>query len=886
MKLIRMSLLLCLAFVSTDSLLSQITEICNNAIDDDGDGLIDLNDDDCTCIVFSPSSLIPNPSFEDMTCCPTAEAQLTCAVDWIQASTPTTDYLHTCGITAHPFLNYQMPLPPPEGEGGIGFRDGKPGSTNFKEYTGACLTQAMSPGVSYMLDFFVGFHDEPGSMTFDMAVFATTDCDNIPFGGNDQNFGCPTNGPGWVQLGSMTFSGENEWVDAEFEFMADQAYTAIVLGPDCAINPNVNLDPYFFFDDLVLAESSSFGVPLMDVDGNLCEGTLTLTTSDDIAGDYQWYKDGVAIVGANNQSFLVPNTGDFEGVYEIVITNEDGCYNGEQYTVEAIEYFSTLDFTLCSGDTLEVGSMSLTETGTFDILLEAADGCDSTVTVFLTVLDGEPGGFTSINACEGEIVTIDDNQYSTSQIVEVSNLDSNGCETIDTYEINFEPTYSNEYEVFICEGAVFEFDGMTYSSSGIYEANFVSSGGCDSIEIVTLIVNEVITTNLEAEICEGDSFQFNEETLTEAGIYEQIMTTMEGCDSIILLDLEVLDVLSTDIMMTFCEGETATLNGESFTIDGVYTQTLESSNGCDSILTLNLSFLDNPQGQIDQSICDGEAVVINGESYSEMGEFEQSLIATNGCDSTLFVSISILNPTRDSLSFSLCSGENIEVNGEVFNAEGFYNQTLVNSVGCDSILSIDVSLLPTYNVDDQAILCLNDTLIYNGDVFLDGGDFIQTLQASNGCDSIVNLFVEVDDNCADCKVLESVLTLKMIVEKIGLNNFNVLFDYDEDVTSFEHLTRSQLLDIIHVYTIENDRLHKHSTIANSILFNKWDYLNRTPSPLKNEISKVNKNDLAYFIPNVKGEILNTLDIDYINYMFNYISTGVDNLKIGNKSAFE
>jgi len=92
--------LFCLFSLAAMSLSAQ--EICNNAIDDDGDGLIDLNDSDCACADIMASSLIPNPSFEDMNCCPQFEAQLDCAVDWIQASVPTTDYVHTCGIIGNP----------------------------------------------------------------------------------------------------------------------------------------------------------------------------------------------------------------------------------------------------------------------------------------------------------------------------------------------------------------------------------------------------------------------------------------------------------------------------------------------------------------------------------------------------------------------------------------------------------------------------------------------------------------------------------------------------------------------------------------------------------------------------------------------------------------
>src|SRR5690554_4135249 len=78
-------------------------EICDNGIDDDGNGLIDLNDTACDCEGFGVPqnipSLIPNPSFEDRNCCPSSFSQLSCADTWIQATTATSDYFN-CGYTS------------------------------------------------------------------------------------------------------------------------------------------------------------------------------------------------------------------------------------------------------------------------------------------------------------------------------------------------------------------------------------------------------------------------------------------------------------------------------------------------------------------------------------------------------------------------------------------------------------------------------------------------------------------------------------------------------------------------------------------------------------------------------------------------------------------
>ena len=233
-----MKLIFALLFISMFSTLALCQELCDNGIDDDGDLLIDLNDPDCECNEILVTGLIPNPSFEERTCCPQSENELNCAVNWIQASGPTTDYWHTCGTVCHDFTDNCAPLPPPDGQGFIGFRDGKPGNSNFKEYAGACLTENMKIGREYTIDFFTGFanRDDNQSTSFEITLFATTDCSNLPFGASNINFGCPTNGTGWVQLDQLSLSGNNEWKNTKFTFIADQEYAAIVLGPGCNLS--------------------------------------------------------------------------------------------------------------------------------------------------------------------------------------------------------------------------------------------------------------------------------------------------------------------------------------------------------------------------------------------------------------------------------------------------------------------------------------------------------------------------------------------------------------------------------------------------------------------------------------------------------------------------
>lgn len=127
-------------------------EICNNGIDDDGDNLIDLNDvSDCVCSSGTPSvvpSLIPNPSFEQHTCCPQSFSELNCSTGWLQATNATSDYFHPCGYVASGITN-----------AGLGtFPDGVACTgviitTDYKEYLGSCLTAPMTAGTAYKINF-------------------------------------------------------------------------------------------------------------------------------------------------------------------------------------------------------------------------------------------------------------------------------------------------------------------------------------------------------------------------------------------------------------------------------------------------------------------------------------------------------------------------------------------------------------------------------------------------------------------------------------------------------------------------------------------------------------------------------------------------------------
>ena len=79
---------------------------------------------------------------------------------------------------------------------------------------------------------------------------------------------------------------------------------------------------------------------------------------------------------------------------------------------------------------------------------------------------------------------------------------------------------------------------------------------------------------------------FNE---TEQGFYTQTTTDANGQDSVSVLSLTVNPIFNTELTATICQGQAYTENGFNVSEAGVYTQTLTAVNGCDSIVTLTLN---------------------------------------------------------------------------------------------------------------------------------------------------------------------------------------------------------------------------------------------------------------------------------------------------------
>lgn len=138
-----------------------------------------------------------------------------------------------------------------------------------------------------------------------------------------------------------------------------------------------------------------------------------------------------------------------------------------------------------------------------------------------------------------------------------------------------------------------------------------------------------------------------------------------------------------------------------------------------------------------QNICHGDSILFSGNYVFTSGLYKDTLTNSGGCDSIIELSVAVSNSGPFPLAAEdFCTGDSVSVFGEFVNSAGMYFDTLSNSNGCDSILSIQVN--------EKLV---NYTVSYNpGDAFINVSATGASYQWLENCDSIPTLIVGETSN--------------------------------------------------------------------------------------------------------------------------------------------
>ncbi len=431
------------------------------------------------------------------------------------------------------------------------------------------------------------------------------------------------------------------------------------------------------------------------------------------------------------------------GTYVDTLNSINGCDSVITLNLTVLEVLETfLTDTICDGETLSFNGQDLTTGGTYLHTTTSSIGCDSIVTMDLTVLPIETETV-QMEICEGDVYDFNGQMLTTSGSYQATVTGSNGCDSIVTLELTVNPVKATALDEEICEGDQYDFHGQQIEVSGTYVDTLSTSLGCDSVVTLNLTVHPVFMEIISAVICDDQQYDFHGVAMTESGTYVDTLTTVNGCDSIIILDLTVLPVLSDTLNVEICADEVYDFEGTELNQTGQYEHTLVASTGCDSVITLNLLVHELMFTTIDAEICMGENYDFNGDLINTAGTFVDTLSTIYGCDSIVTLNLIVHPVDTTFLSYDLCPGESVVVNSVTYSEEGSYTDTLISQFGCDSFLAITINMLEIKETSISASICNDVSYNFHGTLLDNSGVYVDTLTASNGCDSIVTLELEV-----------------------------------------------------------------------------------------------------------------------------------------------
>lgn len=212
--------------------------------------------------------------------------------------------------------------------------------------------------------------------------------------------------------------------------------------------------------------------------------------------------------------------------------------------------------------------------------------------------------------------------------------------------------------------------------------------------------------NLVASACAGHPFTIGGKTYDSSGYYVDTLTSLNGCDSVVRLQLTFFPAIEVDTQFSICTGSAITIGTHAYTLPGAYTDTLSSFYGCDSIIHFNLSVSDAIVIYRDTLLCMGDSLELDRQIIVQPGTYRIPYISSNNCDSIIEWTVTA-DPQRLDLgsNVSWCPGQSLTLQA------GMFSNYLWSNGTTNPTLSINQQGMVWVEVMDDAGCTLRDTVM-------------------------------------------------------------------------------------------------------------------------------------------------------------------------------
>lgn len=449
-------------------------------------------------------------------------------------------------------------------------------------------------------------------------------------------------------------------------------------------------------------------------------------------------------------------------------SNTTGIFNVVVTDLENYPPQSTIDTTVCFGGSVSVGNSTYDATGNYTYVFFLANGCDSTVYTNLVVadqleVDAQVGTLASSpTAADGSVFANETGGtapfsylWNNGAITQSNNnippgnycvtiTDAIGCTAEDCVDLTFSVlsasatgdaldcfgdsdgtisftvsngnapynyAYQNLNNPAVTGSGNIASDGdlvvINSLPAGNYQVNIEDAAGNTTLATAIITEPTLISFSQDYTLCFGESIVIGNTTYDASGAISEVLISTNGCDSIVTGNLTILPDPSITIDTILCFGETYSIGNSTYSSSGVYQDTFQNMEGCDSIVTTNLNVLDEINITIDVDVlptgynqADGTMSVqatggdgnysyqwsdgqVNDFANNLLGGTEYCVIVSdgNGCTNELCQTILYQNNIAIALDENLdCFGDtNGEITIAVANGLGDYNYDWINN---------------------------------------------------------------------------------------------------------------------------------------------------------------------------------------------------------------
>ena len=356
--------------------------------------------------------------------------------------------------------------------------------------------------------------------------------------------------------------------------------------------------------------------------------------------------------------------------------------------------------------------------------------------------------------------------------------DTMGCSFDTTFSITVHPVSATHLYDTLCANALpYVWNGVTFTEAGTQVLVMQNQHGCDStiymgltvVDMPLLTVSNDVTLHVgaSATLTASGAQQYNWApnaglsattggsvivTPTTSSYYFVTGINSSGSVQCAADDtIQVLVYVPTDTVL--CENDLPLLwYGETFTAAGSRDIVINNPNGLDEARTLRVYVNTNTSATVNISIVENQLPFDTlGLHFTEAGSQQLIHVNANGCDSTLTVNLAVVANTYFEADTILCDSElPLLWLGRELVAAGTYHDTLPNILGADSIVTLHLTVHPTYHIEETLQLCRYDLPYYcepAGQEIPVGAEEVTTLTYTlptiNGCDSTVTVTITV-----------------------------------------------------------------------------------------------------------------------------------------------